>query len=139
LKLSMAAARKMGIDVGADLRNRKVKRGKPAVPFETLCKAHGLPVPIPEYLFNTDRRWRLDFFWPVIGLEPLRGLALEIQGGIFSGGRHVRGAAMLGEFEKIAASVSSGIPVVFCTPQQVQDGSAFAMVRGILTAWGYLP
>lgn len=39
-----------------------------------------------EFRFHPERRWRFDFAWPE------HAVALEIEGGIYCGGRHVRPA-----------------------------------------------
>jgi hypothetical protein len=91
-----------------------------------LALAHGLPEPWFEYQFHTERRWRFDLCW-------LRGrIALEIQGGIFSGGRHVQGAALLDEMEKLNEAAILGWRVLFCTPQQLESGAAFQLVHRAL-------
>lgn len=125
MKLSPAQARALGIELKALQRKRAVKRADDTAQrlFLEGCKAHGLPEPVAEYQFHPTRRWRLDWAWVAAKL------ALEIQGGLFSGGRHVRGAALLGEHEKLNAAAAAGWRVLFVTPQQVEDGSAFAVIR----------
>ena len=43
-----------------------------------------VPPPEREYIFAAPRRWRFDFAWPA------RRVAVEAEGGVWSGGRHVR-------------------------------------------------
>ena len=125
MKLSDKQARALGIEPAP----RHKRAAQPARDttrqrlFLAGCKAHGLPEPVAEYQFHATRRWRLDWAWVDAKL------ALEIQGGLFSGGRHVRGAALLGEHEKLNAAAAAGWRVLFVTPQQVEDGSAFAVIR----------
>ena len=78
--------------------------------FPAVCTAAGLPRPVPELRFAAPRRWRFDWAWPSLRI------ALEVQGGIFSGGRHVRGAALLKEMEKLNAAAIAGYRVLYCTP-----------------------
>ncbi|MGI0119640.1 hypothetical protein [Zooshikella sp. RANM57] len=44
-----------------------------------------LPKPETEYIFHPSRCWRFDFAWPD------RKLAVEVEGGGWSNGRHTRG------------------------------------------------
>ena len=93
----------------------------PARVVVALCDAHGWPLPVPEYPVAPPRRWRFDLAWPAARV------AVEIQGGIFTHGRHVRGAALLREWEKLNTAALAGWAVLLVSPDQVLDGT--------LTAW----
>lgn len=56
-----------------------------------------------EYKFCTERKWRLDFFIPAFRL------GIEIQGGVYSGGRHVRSNGYLKDMEKYNSLTLHGI------------------------------
>lgn len=53
-----------------------------------------IPMPEPEYRFHPFRKWRVDFAWPSLRL------AIEIEGAIWTGGRHTRGGGVLADMEK---------------------------------------
>jgi len=55
-----------------------------------------------EYKFHPKRRWRFDFAFPLIKI------AVEIEGGVWSGGRHTRGAGFIKDMEKYNAAVLLG-------------------------------
>lgn len=80
-----------------------------------LCRAAGLPVPVPEHRFAPPRRWRFDWAWPDIRL------ALEVEGGVWTGGRHTRGAGFVKDMEKYNAATIAGWRVVRCTPGDVRS------------------
>jgi hypothetical protein len=86
------------------------------------CKAHGLPEPFFELLFHPKRKWRFDIAWP-------HDLAVEVQGGLFTGGRHVRGAALLDEYEKLSEAAILGWRVLLVTPKQVDNGEIFSLAK----------
>ena len=90
--------------------------------FESLCVAQGFQEPVPEFQFAPPRKWRFDWCWPE------SKLALEVQGGIFSAGRHVRGAALVKEYEKLTEAAILGWRVLFVTTKQIDDGSVFAIL-----------
>lgn len=75
----------------------------------------GLPPPVLEWRFAADqgRRWRFDAAWPD------RKVALEVQGAVFSGGRHSRGAGMRRDYEKHNAAVVAGWTVLYVLPEQI--------------------
>ncbi|MDW3057363.1 hypothetical protein R8N49_14530, partial [Vibrio sp. 1978] len=49
-------------------------------------KTMGLALPEKEYRFHETRRWRFDFAYPE------QQLAVEVEGGTWTGGRHTRGS-----------------------------------------------
>ena len=79
----------------------------------------------PEYKFHPDRKWKFDFAWP----HAL--IALEIEGGIWTGGRHTRGTGFLRDMDKYNAAGLLGWRVFRTTPQQVKNGQALELVRQI--------
>lgn len=81
--------------------------------FVGLCRAAGLPEPVSELVFAPPRRFRFDFAWPDARL------ALEIDGGLFSGGGHVRGAHILTTHEKMNLAAVAGWRVLYTTPRQL--------------------
>ena len=85
-------------------------------PLVSLCRAHGLPEPIPEYVFHPHRKWRADYCW----LIP-RKVIVEIDGGIWSGGRHSGGSGQLRDMEKLNSAALLGFAVLRYTPQQLGD------------------
>ena len=76
-------------------------------------RQQGLPEPVFEYRFHQERKWRLDIAWPTARL------AIEVQGGVWTGGRHNRGAAMLKEWEKLNTLAGMGWRVLYCQPKAV--------------------
>jgi very-short-patch-repair endonuclease len=78
--------------------------------FLQVCKAEGLPMPIPEHRFLHGRRFRFDFAWPD------QKIALECEGGVWTGGRHTRGKGFLSDMEKYNHAASLGWLVLRCTP-----------------------
>jgi very-short-patch-repair endonuclease len=70
--------------------------------FEFVWLLLGGPTPLQkEHRFDPDRKWRVDYF--------CNGVAIEIEGGIWSGGRHNRGAGFLKDMEKYNALAAKGI------------------------------
>lgn len=101
---------------------------KPAIPFPLLCQAFGLPAPAPEFRFAPPRRWRFDWSWA----PDTAAVALEVEGGAWTGGRHTRGAGFLKDMEKYNEAQVRGWTVLRCTPGQIQDGSIFPLLARAL-------
>jgi very-short-patch-repair endonuclease len=85
-----------------------------------------LPTPETEFRFAAGRRWRFDFAWP--GAQ----VALEIEGGTWSGGRHVRGAGFAADAAKYAEATIAGWRVIRVTSSQVRRGDALGWLKRAL-------
>lgn len=81
-----------------------------------------------EFRFDAKRKWRFDFCWPE------RKVAVEVDGGTFSGGRHSRGLGYEKDCEKINSAVLQGWRVLRMTSRMVRDGSALQLIEKALEA-----
>ena len=88
----------------------------------------GLKMPRPEreYRFHAKRRWRFDFAWPQYLL------AVEVEGGVYSGGRHTRGSGFEKDCEKYNAATKLGWRVLRCTGKTIQNGTAIRDIESCL-------
>lgn len=59
---------------------------------------------VKEFQFHPRRKWRFDYALP----ETLIKIAIEIEGGIFSGGRHTRGAGYQKDMHKYNTATKMG-------------------------------
>lgn len=89
-------------------------------------KQYGLPLPAVEYRFHPKRMWRFDFAWPEVWL------AVEVEGGIWTGGRHTTGAGFQADTIKYNIAVEMGWRVFRYTPKQIKDGDAVAQLSRVL-------
>jgi very-short-patch-repair endonuclease len=98
--------------------------------LETILEQHiklcGLPPPAREYRFHPRRRWRFDFAWP------LYKVAAEVDGGIYSRGRHVRGSGFERDAEKRNAAVLAGWQVLHFTSRHVKSGTAVQAIESLM-------
>ena len=83
-----------------------------------------------EYQFFPPRKFRFDYAihsqW-----EGMGNLAVEIDGGIWTGGRHTRGLGFQRDMEKLNLAAIEGWSVLRFTPKQVLSGEA----EQTLKAW----
>jgi len=90
----------------------------------TQCDFVNLPLPVAEYRFDPERKWRIDVAWPNYKI------ALEIEGGIWqqtSSGRssgHANPVRFLRDMEKYNAMTVQGWSLIRCTPEQVENETA---------------
>lgn len=79
-----------------------------------------LPPPEREYIFAPPRKWRFDFVWP------RARLAVEVEGGVWSGGRHTRPQGFENDVEKYNTATVEGWRVLRCTARMLDtDPAAF--------------
>ncbi len=83
----------------------------------------GLPLPEREFLFHKRRKWRFDFAWPDLLI------AVEVEGGVFSGGRHVRGQGYESDCEKYNEAQLLGWMVLRFTPGMIKRGKADQVIE----------
>ncbi len=89
----------------------------------------------PEARFHPTRKWRIDV--AVVGrpcglIVYRHPLAIEINGGVHSRGRHVRGAGFIKDMEKLNALTEEGWRILQFTPQQVRTGAALEQIERCL-------
>jgi hypothetical protein len=104
----------------------KVKRAfDRAEVFLRAIKVRGLPLPECEWKFDAKRRWRFDYAWPE------KMIALEVEGGVWTGGRHTRGAGFLKDIEKYNRAAVLGWRLLRVTPDKLVSFGTFEMLRQI--------
>ena len=94
--------------------------------FALQLRTSGLPDPQREHRFHPKRRWRFDFAWPDVML------AVEVEGGTWSKGRHTRGRGFAADCEKYNEAALLGWRVLRFTGDMVDDWSALETVREAL-------
>ncbi len=94
--------------------------------FSKQIKLLKLQEPYREYRFHPVRRWRFDFAYPDLML------AVEIEGGTWSGGRHTRGSGFEKDCEKYGEAMLLGWSVYRCTGSMVRSGAAIYMLDKLI-------
>lgn len=95
--------------------------------FIALCEQSGLPAPTPEHRFAAPRQWRFDYAWTD------HRVALEVEGGVWTGGRHVRGKGMIEDMEKYNAATLRNWRLLRVTPSQLCTAETIDMLRAALS------
>ena len=87
-------------------------------------KEQGIPKPELEFHFHTTRKWRFDFSWTVPRL-----VALEVEGGVWTRGRHGRGSGIVKDIEKYNAAALDGWLVLRVLPKDLCTETTATMLR----------
>jgi very-short-patch-repair endonuclease len=86
--------------------------------FAVQLRALRLPEAQREYVFAKPRRWRFDFAWPDLMV------AIEVEGGTWSGGRHTRGSGFEADLQKYNTALMNGWAVLRFSGTMVKSGEA---------------
>ena len=81
--------------------------------FKLYWAALGGPKLQQEVRFHPTRKWQFDFALPALKV------AIEVEGGVFSGGRHTRGAGYIKDCEKYNAATLMGWSVLRFTARTI--------------------
>lgn len=76
-----------------------------------------------EYRFHETRKWRVDF-----AFEKQR-VAVEVEGGAWTGGRHTRGAGFEADVEKYNALTLAGWRLLRFTGKAIKSGQALQTIE----------
>jgi len=86
----------------------------------------GLPEPEREYRFHPVRRWRFDFAYPD------KMIAIECEGGTWSGGRHSRGQGFEDDCIKYNTAAIMGWTVLRFTGKLINNWYAISVIEEAL-------
>ena len=112
------ASRLLGNNPKAKAVVNKVKKAQQVDTLHqrVLAQLVGFPDPTTELMFHPKRKWRFDYAWEE------QKLALEVHGGIHSGGRHTRGRGFVEDRAKMNEATLLGWTVLEVTPEHIKSG-----------------
>lgn len=70
---------------------------------------------VKEYKFHETRKWRFDY--AIIEHK----IAIEVEGGIYTNGRHTRGSGFLKDIEKYNTATCGGWRLIRTTPSKLMS------------------
>lgn len=122
------------MSIGALLRPRRGRsarvpkdlHGAEHAVFLAALRSEGLPAPTPEYRFHPVRRWKFDYAFPT------QMVAVEVEGGAWTRGRHTRGAGFIADMEKYNEAAIRDWCVIRVTPSQLLTPAILALIRRAL-------
>lgn len=123
-KTNESGARHSGTVGAGKSRGRDVSLGS-GLELTFLRQLEGLGIDgfVMEYRFHPVRRWRFDFCWPA------EKIAVEIEGGTWSGGRHTTGSGFKKDCEKYNHAAKMGFCVLRFTSDMVKSGEAIEWTK----------
>jgi very-short-patch-repair endonuclease len=106
-------------------RARKIKETKSSRTdiLTVICRTDLNVGCVKEYRFHPKRKWRFDY------AIPEHRIALEVEGGVWSGGRHIRAQGFLGDMEKYNTATLMGWRVLRTTPDDLYKLATIKMLK----------
>lgn len=98
--------------------------------FFKMLDSAKLPHPVAEHRFHPERKWRFDWAWVDAKV------AVEQEGGVWTQGRHSRGAGMVADMAKYNNAAVLGWKVFRVTPQQLSSQMTESLLRRALRSSG---
>jgi hypothetical protein len=111
---------------------------------EAFWKSHGLAVPMTEHKFASDiqyidtanrrrkRAWAFDYAWVVITESGTKLVALEVEGGVWTGGRHTSGAGFVKDMDKYNEASCRGWKIIRVQPCDLLKTKTAEMIKRCL-------
>jgi hypothetical protein len=96
--------------------------------FGAYCVEQGLPQPEEEVRVVADRQWRFDYYMEWEGKK----VAVECEGGIWTGGRHTRGVGYASDMDKYMAAAGLGVYVLRVQPADLLSVKLITTIKAIL-------
>lgn len=78
---------------------------------------------VKEYRFHPRRKWRFDYAIPQCRI------ALEVEGGVWTQGRHTRPQGFLGDIEKYNTATLMGWKLLRTTPDRLMSENTIEMLK----------
>lgn len=91
--------------------------------FTVLCFSDLHVECVKEFKFHPTRRWRFDY------AIPEHKIAVEVEGGVWTNGRHTRPQGFLGDIEKYNTATLMGWRVFRTTPTELVRTATLKMLK----------
>ena len=79
-----------------------------------------------EFRFHEKRRWRFDY------CHVETKTAVEVEGGVWTRGRHTRGKGFIGDMDKYNAAAELGYAVLRYTTDQMNKAETYEQIRRVI-------
>ena len=78
---------------------------------------------VKEFQFHPARRWRFDYAFPFLMI------AVEVDGGVWTGGRHINPAGYINDMEKLNTAASMGWLVLRITTDDRFASKTYDLIK----------
>lgn len=97
--------------------------------FTTICKTDLRVECVKEFKFHPVRKWRFDY------AIPDHKIALEVEGGVWTGGRHTSSVGFMKDMEKYNTATLMGWRVFRTTPDELYRLKTLNLLKTAISAF----
>ncbi|WP_270808281.1 hypothetical protein [Aeromonas sp. QDB25] len=115
-----------------EIHNKRVRAQTAELAAATAEVMSAFPSCVNELVFHPVRRWRFDHAWPT------QMIAVEIHGGVHSGGHHVSAEGFINDRHKMNEAILMGWHVIEATTDDVRNGKLKEWLTKAFELWGNL-
>lgn len=94
--------------------------------FQLVCQTTVGIMPTKEFMFHNQRKWRFDYAFPELKI------AIEVEGGVWTQGRHVRPKGYIGDMEKYNQATLYGWSLLRFTPDEVLKTKTLNLIKELV-------
>lgn len=94
--------------------------------FTVICQTDLRVECVKEFKFHPVRKWRFDY------AIPEHKIALEVEGGVWTGGRHTSSVGFLNDMEKYNTATLMGWRVFRTTPDELFKLATLKMIKSAI-------
>lgn len=95
--------------------------------FTIICKTDLNVECVKEHRFHPKRMWRFDY------AIPEHKIAIEVEGGVWTGGRHIRPQGFLGDIEKYNTATLMGWRVFRVMPDDLYKTATLNLIKAAIS------
>lgn len=100
--------------------------------FTLLCRSYLHVECVKEYRFHPTRKWRFDY------AIPTHRIALEVEGGVWTAGRHTRPKGFIEDCNKYNQAALYGWRLFRCTPSDLMTRKTLDLLKSAING-DFLP
>jgi hypothetical protein len=119
------------LPAAAKKKAKRVKKLPKIDPFILFAKLETGIEFTAEVRFDKTRRWRFDF------ANQDHMIAIEVEGGVWTEGRHTRGKGFMGDMEKYNAAAAAGWTLIRRVPTNLVTAETIELIKKAINHEGH--
>ena len=129
-RIDLMPTDKQRAEAKIEAHKKRVRKQTDELAQGTVDRLSKFPESVSELVFHPTRRWRFDHAWPD------HMIAVEIHGGVYTGGHHVSAEGFINDRHKMNEAALLGWQVIEVTTDDVRNGNLEKWLTRAFELWG---